>query len=793
MNEKDYIQSKAELSSLKKTYSDTELKTSNPFKRFFLRAGRKMTFWYINPFGDSQNQFNKTVVKSFDDTSNSLEDLNNKIQMLETKLSSVVQQNDALKTRINKLQQNDIAIVDTCLGAIENTQRESNKYIDNYIRQVNPDKRKKASFSDCREISDLQYLDLTNSIISKPLEQLDLDTWGKTYKDTLQKQLRSIAVSSTRSIIAVVCKGFLMSQGIEAVRNEAFALYHLLKKSSTYNIKFVSIEPTLERPVFVEDIFCIPEKGAGQYLQAINPILCVFCESTLSIGKLDNCSMILNKAIFKLSGQNPLQNISQSTIDEFTHLNDFGLHKYLVQSKNAYDVMVKNGFHEPVISYPLINKGKIYPRKRVYNKNNFTIGFATSPMGENQVQHRGVNLLCELVKALPNVKFEILWRYDTAKLPEDLSNANNCVIHNGMYDMKTFYSSIDSVIIPYQTTECNHACSLSGIEAMQNGIPVLCTDVSGISEVVKFCGMGEVVPPNCDDMVKAINNMIENYQIYVTPTNKQRLDTKIDNTNLVDIIEKFAEDVLPSKPVTLYEWDRRLKTTGKYLVKGHQKMKEYYQQQSVADKYTEDRFTSKALKCFDFIERQNIDLIIEDRFENMKPKFLDIACGDGRISQECIKYGETLSIDSSEAMLNIVNDRFKSNENKPTTKICDIIAEDLDGKFNVITCFRYIRHFEYSTRKELYKKISSHLADTGILIMDIPNLKFELQLKNTSGWEKYNIYDVFWTKESIIEELENNGLKVQYILPVGQGLMDNVPNNAKNIPMSWTIGAVKKF
>lgn len=793
LSDKDYIKSKAELSNLKKTYSEGELKTSNPFKKFFLRVGRKMTFWYINPFGDSQNQFNKTVVKSFDDTSNSLEELNNKIQGLETKLSAVVQQNDALKTRINKLQQNDIAIVDTCLGAIENSRRDNAKLVNNYIRQVNPDKRKSAPFSDCREISDLQYLDLTSSIISQPDDKLDLETWGKSYKDTLKKQLHSIAVSNTKNIIAVVCKGFLASQGIEAVRNEAFELYRLLKQSSVYNIKFVSIEPTLNAPVLAEDIFCIPEKNAGQYMKVINPVLSIFCESTASIIKSDNCSMILNKAIFKLSGQNPLQNISQSTIEELTHLNDFGLHKYLVQSKNAYNVLIENGFHEPEISYPLTSKGKTYPRSRVFNKENFTIGFASSPMGENQSEHRGVILLCELVKAMPHIKFEILWRYDTAKLPEELSNAKNCVIHNGMYDMKDFYSSVDAVIIPYKTTDCNHACSLSGIEAMQNGIPVVCTDVSGISEVVKYCGMGEVVSPNCDDMVKAINRMVENYEIYVTTTNKQRLDFKIDNSNLVDIIEKFAEDGINSKPVTLYEWDRRLKSVGKYLVKGHDKMKEYYQQQEVANKYTQDRFTSKALKCFDFIERQNIDLIIEDRFEDIKPKILDIACGDGRITQECIKYGETTSIDSSQAMLDIVNDRFKSETNKPNTKICDIISDDVDGTFNVITCFRYVRHFEYATRKLLYKKILSHLSDGGIFIMDVPNLKFELQLKNSSGWEKYNIYDVFWTKESIIEELENNGFRVFYIMPVGQGLMTNLPDSAKNIPMCWTIGAIKKF
>ncbi len=798
LDEKDYIENNRKLSKVKTTYTQGgNVQTNNPFKKVLYRIGRKMTFWYVNPFGDAQNEFNQTVCTSLNYTATTLERLNktvlslqNQLKSTNTKLTSVVQQNNALKSQVNKLQKDETIIVDSFSNSIGKT----NKDVNDYIRQVEPDKRKNACYSDIKEISESYYLESVSSLVDQQAKNVDLDSWGITYKNNIKKELVNVTTNSNKNIIAVVCKGYIESKGIEAVRSEAFELYKLLKRSSIYNVKFICIERTVTAPVYDGDMLYIPEQNAGKYLKVINPILCVFCESTAGIINVDKRSMMLNRAIFKLSGQNPVRNVGEKTLEELKHLNDFGLHKYLVQSKQAYDIMVESGFHEPTISYPIYSNSKIYPRKRVLDRDNFTVGFASSPMLSGQMAFRGMELLTKTITAMKDVKFEILWRYDTAPIPDEIANAENCTIKTGKYDMQQFYSEIDAVIIPYESIDCNHACSLSGVEAMQNGIPVVCTNVSGISEVVDYCSMGEVVSTDVEDMVKAIYSVRDNYSMYISARNKQRLDQRLDNSDIVDIIEREAEKVTLGRLVTLEKWDKDLKAKGKYLVKGHEQMKEYYQNQEIADKYTQHRFTSIALKCFDFIERQNISIIIEDKFgDDNRVNILDVACGDGRITQQCIKHGSCTSMDSSQAMLNIVQDRFKDEENQPNTKLCDFITEDFDGKYDVITCFRYIRHFEYSTRKLLYKKYAEHLEDNGILIFDVPNIDFELQLKGINGWGNYNIYDVFWSKQSIIEELSNNGFKVKYIIPTGQKLMSNLPDKVKKLPMTWTVGVVKKL
>ena len=147
-------------------------------------------------------------------------------------------------------------------------------------------------------------------------------------------------------------------------------------------------------------------------------------------------------------------------------------------------------------------------------------------------------------------------------------------------------------------------------------------------------------------------------------------------------------------------------------------------------------------------------------------------------------------MDASEAMLKVLRKRFANNSNLKT-KIADYFENDIEGKFDVITTFRYIRHFEYFQRKILYKKILNNLSEHGILIFDVPNIKFEMPVRNQNGWDKYNIYDIFTTKEDMIAELEENGFKVEYVIAIGNNLMDNIPKECVNEPITWTFGAVK--
>ncbi len=755
-NRGDNVDNYNELKNITDTFDEGQLENSGALKKFFHRLGRKLTFWYVGAFGERQNKFNRETAESITD--------------------------------LAQKQYVDMLLLENNIKELRRKLDEKDVLLSEYIRRVNPECRN-SFFPDKRgEISRELSADLTGRLLleSNP----DLDAWGEKYRETIMKTL-SEKKTSCRTI-AVICRNFLQSKGIEAVRCEAVDLYKLLKRVSRYDIKFVSIEPSLTETKIKGELMLIPEKGAGNVIKAINPALCIFCETTAGIILSDGCSMLKQRAILKLSGQNPLNNISSNTVKELIHLNDMGLHHYMVESEKAAEIMVKAGFPEPDVSYPVTSLSKIGIRKRKFDTENFTVGFASSPMLEKQFDDRGVGILCELVKLTENIKYKILWRYPEIPIPVELAENPMCEVIEGGYDMQKFYSETDCVIIPYKTVDNNHACSLSAIEAMQNGVPVLATDVSGVAEVVNKCGMGETVSADAESLRDGLIRITENYPNYLTPLTKQRLDMVTDNTIIIEMIEKQAEKHGKPKPATLSEWDSKLKAKGKYLVIGHEEMKKYYQQKDIADSYTKDRFTTPALKYFDYIERQNIGIILDSRFKDKKPSILDVACGDGRITAECIKHGNCVSADSSRAMLDIVEERFRNEENKPATFLYDAIEDSYSGNYDAITCFRYIRHFSYAERCIIYRNFREMLKDSGMLVFDVPNIDFELGLKGVSGWGNYNIYDVFHSIEAITEELRRNGFKVEYVIPTGQGLMTQLPESLKKMPMTWTVGAIKQ-
>ena len=51
---------------------------------------------------------------------------------------------------------------------------------------------------------------------------------------------------------------------------------------------------------------------------------------------------------------------------------------------------------------------------------------------------------------------------------------------------------------------------------------------------------------------------------------------------------------------------------------------------------------------------------------------------------------------------------------------------------------------------------------------------------------------MFWTKEDMVQELYENGFYVEYVIAVGSGMMEEMPDDYKTQPVSWTFGAVRK-
>lgn len=613
------------------------------------------------------------------------------------------------------------------------------------------------------------------------------DKLGTIFQEDIEKELLNKKSKSW----AVVCCGLRGQRNLEAIRKEAYQIFLLLKKYTMFDVKLISIEPDQKEIETDTDIVYLPENSVKDYFSKNKIETIVALEATVAIAFAARGTFLKYNMIIRLSGQNPLQGISKEAVDNLLHLNDIGVQHYMVQSSYAKRIMDNAGFKNVTISYPIIEKKECKSIKQEKNVKKAIVGFASSPMQSSQIASRGIHLLTELVEIAKDCTFIVLWRDEAVEIPDGLKAAPNCKIEYGFYDMDTFFGEINCLLIPYADYDNNHACSVSALEAMLRGIPVVCTYRAGIADIVNKFAMGVVCEPTKEALNHAIQYACTHEKELILDSKIELLKKELDSEALIDYMLQISIRFVPDQIITLGEWDKGLRENGQYLVKGHDEIKKYYSQFEIAENYNFDRFVQYPLNCIDFLERKSIDAILNDKYCGRDIRILDIAPGDGRIVQENIKFGYCLAADSSEAMIGVLKKRFPDRKNLETIHV-DYLEEQLEGSFDVITTFRYIRHFEYATRKKLYAKIRDNLKQDGILIFDVPNIRLETKLREITGWTNYNIYDMFWTKEDMIKELDENGFRVAYIIAVGNGLMEELPETHRNEPVTWTFGAIRK-
>lgn len=729
-----------------------EIENQGKLKVFVKKAVRKLSWWLLKPIGDKQNSLNH---KLYDQ----IEEICNEHEKTKEELKKLLLENYAeLDSELELVKRNTIYRLRKDLSSAKNDIDVMGNY--NLREQLELLKTDKNSEEQLLKIG---------------------QTFSLMVNDCIMKQ-------DSDDVIVVLCSGLKSNKETEAIRKEAWNLYQILNRWSKYHVQLISIEE--QKDIEYEgSVIYIPEILLEKYFSSMSIRLLIAVESDISIIFRAKSLFFKYKSVIRATGQNPLAGISPDLYEHIRHLNDLGFQKYDVYSYKAEKILKEAGLKNIELTYPVIDLQLWkYQQRKVRGK--LKIGFASAPMGEEQWMNRGMDLLSALMADCPEYEFEILWRNSKVSVPDKWNQMPQCRVYYGKQDMAAFYANIHVLIIPYVSIDHNHACSLSALEAMLQGIPVVATNVSGVSGIIEKFGLGEVSGITSMDMQTAFSKIKSNYSFYTSIEKVLFLQKELSEENIVAEIENYADTYLPKTITTLGEWRRDLELHGKSLVKGPKEIKAYYSQFKIAENYNTDRFMQFPENCIDLLERTSIGNIIQDRFKGAKVRILDIAPGDGRIMQEDLKYGDCLGVDSSEAMLHLMKDRFKNADNLET-KTLDYFQGDIQEQFDVITTFRYIRHFEYFQRKELYQKIKRNLTDKGILIFDVPNIKFEMPVRNQNGWDKYNIYDIFTTKEAMIAELEENGFKIEYIIAIGSNLMEHIPEECINEPITWTFGVVK--
>jgi len=733
------------------------------------RIGKKRTYWYVQPFGEAQNAYNAAAAEA-------LTALTKQVQRLQSRLNALTEQN---AQELSAIRQEQRQAMNRAQEERAEAMRQLSAELDGSMADAAPESRNGVGRAPLTALSPIgtEALFREYHAVQQAEGQAQTDSalqaLADRYAQQLHEQLEKTRTANRR--IAVICR----RNGDAESRREAEALFLLLQRASRYPVCLLYVDPAGGKTAQAGDAACVPENRLHDWVNAWEPALLVICEPTPELLTAGNQCLLLRNAVIRLSGQNPVQGLGGSKMQELLHLNDCGLHQYCTASRRAADVLEAHGFRRPRVMYPLadLSRPALCRSPRIFDPARFTVGADAEPIPDAD----GLRMLCETVRQNPDMRFVVLWQNADA-VPAELQAAENCEFRTGEYDRNAFYGEIDCMLI--LSSDHASACPRTALEAMLLGIPAAAVPESGIAELIAECGLG-IAAKNSDsaEMCRVLREIRAQYAAFGAVWRQEKLRALTDGRHFVRDTEKQLADALPQPVHTLFEWDRQLKLKSQHLLRGQAALRAYYQRRSEPDEaavYPQN--------CFDLMECGSVGGLLRHLCGSRNDlRMLDLMSGTGRILRELLPFGSCTAYDPSSVMMNRLREQFPSGV---TLHEADPFSGGITGQYDVITVFRYLRHCEYAVRKKLWAQLRDALTKDGMLLFDVPNRRFELPHRAKNGWDQTTVYDIFWTKDSIAEELAANGLHLKALIPVGQGLYP-LPAEYRGEPMTWTACAVK--
>ncbi|HLF17942.1 MAG TPA: class I SAM-dependent methyltransferase [Candidatus Omnitrophota bacterium] len=191
-------------------------------------------------------------------------------------------------------------------------------------------------------------------------------------------------------------------------------------------------------------------------------------------------------------------------------------------------------------------------------------------------------------------------------------------------------------------------------------------------------------------------------------------------------------------------------------IKTEQGIKDHYQKSDIVDVYEQKRFGNIKRSLAHWLDCDAIEYFIR-KYCDPAGQYLDLACGTGRLTRGVAVRGfNIVSADYSQEMLAAAQEKcyrenIKSNFVREDAFRLSFPEKHFDGVFTM----RFIRHFEYDKRRELYRQLRRVLNDKGYLIFDVLNKDVD-----TKAHER-QAHDETYTLEGITKELRENGFELR--------------------------------
>jgi glycosyltransferase involved in cell wall biosynthesis len=189
----------------------------------------------------------------------------------------------------------------------------------------------------------------------------------------------------------------------------------------------------------------------------------------------------------------------------------------VVQTKNMFDTLVNMSIEKEKIHllYSGVDLKQFKPTSTPLPTKPLKILFATAPRSKDELKARGINLLIDTAKLLPETSFHLIFRKWATNYTS--LNATRSLLHKKklknvqlldvvINDMSKIYIEHHFTIIPYTTREGGKECPNSLVESLACGIPVLISDVSPFAYFIRENHCGIVFSAEPHALVKAIND-----------------------------------------------------------------------------------------------------------------------------------------------------------------------------------------------------------------------------------------------------------------------------------------------
>ncbi|MHC4662577.1 MAG: class I SAM-dependent methyltransferase [Planctomycetota bacterium] len=190
------------------------------------------------------------------------------------------------------------------------------------------------------------------------------------------------------------------------------------------------------------------------------------------------------------------------------------------------------------------------------------------------------------------------------------------------------------------------------------------------------------------------------------------------------------------------------------------KLRKLYEKPGSDSGYLEERFGRLP---WTIAHEREIASVAELVNETRPQRILDLASGPGRIAKNVpVPFG--VAIDASKLM--IKSAAMTVQEKWRFVRADAFSLPFAAGAFDLVCCFRFLRHYPESDREKVLSEIRRVLAAGGRIIFDVLNAQMSAFSKRYAALDENRIHDEKFTPGALKAEMSRCGFEIESMKPV---------------------------